>query len=98
MISTVLRGALRARGDEPAVLGHTAEGSHPPLARLRTRRGDRIVDLDTHPVGTPVTEGDDPEVGLVAVVAATPTDLHRTLTTAVHLPRAAHVLVLILAA
>ncbi|WP_017578472.1 glycosyltransferase [Nocardiopsis kunsanensis] len=97
MISTVLRGALRARGDEPAVLGHTGEGARSPLTRLRTRRGDRIVDLDTHPMGTPVTEGEDPEAGLVAVVAATPTDLHRALTTAVHLPRAAHVLVSILA-
>lgn len=98
MISTVLRGALRARGHEPAVMGHTGEGARTPLARLRTRRGDRIVDLDNHPMGNPVAEGEDPEAGLVAVVAATPTDLHRTLTTAVHLPRAAHVLVAILAA
>ncbi|MBE3002438.1 glycosyltransferase family 2 protein [Nocardiopsis sp. HNM0947] len=98
MITTVLRGALRSRGDEPAVLGHTGAGSRAPLARLRYRPEDRIVDLDTHPMGTPVSEGEDPEAGLVAVVAATPTDLHRTLTTAVHLPRAAHVLVALLAA
>ena len=98
MITTVLRQALRVRGDEPAVLCHTGahEASRSHLAGLPIREGDLLADLDTHPMGVSLSpeEGEEEgEVGLVAVVAATPTDLRRVLTVAVHLPRAAHVVV-----
>ncbi|MEV2275214.1 glycosyltransferase family 2 protein [Nocardiopsis sp. NPDC049922] len=96
MITTALRKALRMRGREPAVLCHTGahETARAPLARLPLGPGDRLVDLDAHPMGEPVREGDpEQEVGLVAVVAATPTDLNRSLTVSTHLPRAVHVVV-----
>ena len=103
MITTVLRQALRVRGDEPAVLCHAGahEASRAHMAGLPLREGDLLTDLDTHPMGVSVSPGggerdreaSEEEVGLVAVVAATPTDLHRALTMAVHLPRAAHVVV-----
>ncbi|HJE61820.1 MAG TPA: glycosyltransferase family 2 protein [Nocardiopsis listeri] len=102
MITTVLRQALRARGEEPAVLCHSGadtlrEVSGPPL-----RPGDLLVDLGAHPLGEPLridsVEGEEaePVAGLVALVAATPTDLNRALTAAVHLPRAVHVVVALL--
>ncbi|GAA0981528.1 hypothetical protein GCM10009551_024810 [Nocardiopsis tropica] len=99
MITTALREALRARGDETAVLCHTGAGARAGLAGLPTRPSDLVLDLDAHPLGAPLDlpGGERPEAGLVAVVAATTTDLRRALTTAVHLPRAAHVLVALVA-
>ncbi|MFI6574973.1 glycosyltransferase [Nocardiopsis sp. NPDC050513] len=100
MITTALRKALRMRGREPAVLCHTGahETARAPLARLPLGPGDRLVDLDAHPMGEQVREGDpEQEVGLVAVVAATPTDLNRSLTVSTHLPRAVHVVVALMA-
>jgi len=99
MITTALREALRARGDETAVLCHTGAGTPARLAGLPTRPSDVVLDLDAHPLGTAVAvPGEErPEVGLVAVVAASTTDLHRALTAAVHLPRAVHVLVALVA-
>ncbi|KOX24157.1 glycosyltransferase family 2 protein [Nocardiopsis sp. NRRL B-16309] len=93
MITTAVRNALRTRDREPAVLCHTGahRSARVPLDRLPLRPADRVVDLDTHPMGVSVLG--DQEAGLVAVVAATPTDLHRAVTVSVHLPRAAHVLV-----
>ncbi|GAB2490777.1 glycosyltransferase family 2 protein [Nocardiopsis aegyptia] len=93
MITTAVRNALRTRGREPAVLCHTGapESARVPLERLPLGPADRLVDLDTHPMGESVLG--EQEAGLVAVVAATTTDLHRAVTTAVHLPRAVHVVV-----
>jgi hypothetical protein len=93
MITTALRNALRTRGREPAVLCHAGahESARAPLDRLPLRPTDRLVDLDAHPMGESVLG--DKEAGLVAVVAATPTDLHRAVTVSVHLPRAVHVVV-----
>ncbi|WP_160051612.1 glycosyl transferase family 2 [Nocardiopsis sp. FR26] len=99
MISTALRHALRARGTEAAVLCHAGADTRPTLAELPLRPGDLILDLDTHPMGRRVEvpnawiRDGEPEVGLVALVAATPTDLHRALTVATHLPRAVQVVV-----
>ena len=103
MITTVLRRALRTRGDEPAVLCHSGADTLRELSGLPRSSGDLVVDLGTHPLGQALaftgTEGgeaDDPVAGLVALVAATPTDLNRALTAAVHLPRAAQVVVALL--
>ncbi|WP_026129126.1 glycosyl transferase family 2 [Nocardiopsis prasina] len=96
MITTVLRNALRARGKEPAVLCHTGTDTRAELAGLPTAPADVILDLDARPLGEPVLD-DDRVAGLVAVVAATTTDLHRVLTAAVHLPRAVHVVVALVA-
>ncbi|MEU2940464.1 glycosyl transferase family 2 [Nocardiopsis alba] len=104
MITTVLRHALRARGDEPAVLCHSGAGTLRELSGLPRNAGDRTVDLGAHPLGEPIPIGaegatDDerePVAGLVALVAATPTDLHRALTAAVHLPKAVQVVVALL--
>ncbi|WP_028648772.1 glycosyltransferase [Nocardiopsis sp. CNT312] len=97
MITTVLRNALRTRGPEAAVLCHAGahDTARAPLTGLPLRSGDRLVDLDTHPMGEQVLEGDPEttEAGLVAVVAATATDLNRALTVSTHLPRAVHVVV-----
>ncbi|MBR8740680.1 glycosyltransferase family 2 protein [Nocardiopsis sp. MG754419] len=99
MITTVLRQALRARGDEPAVLCHSGADTLREVSGAPRRPGDLLVDLGAHPLGVPLSlggaEGDEeePVAGLVALVAATPTDLNRALTAAVHLPRAVHVLV-----
>lgn len=99
MITTALRHALRARGSEAALLCHTGANTRPRLAGLPLRPADLLLDLDAHPMGRRVEvpgagsrEG-EPEVGLVAVLAASPTDLHRALTVSTHLPRAVHVLV-----
>ncbi|WP_017579514.1 glycosyltransferase [Nocardiopsis valliformis] len=99
MITTVLRQALRARGREPAVLCHTGADTRADLAGLPTAPGDVLLDLDAQPLGRPTLDGtaEDPVAGLVAVVAATTTDLHRVLTSAVHLPRAVHVVVALVA-
>ena len=102
MITSVLRQGLRTRGREPAVLCHTGfrgQGcAH--LARLRLRARDSLVDLDTHPMGLPIGgeggEEGSTTVGLVAVVAASLTDLRRCLTTALHLPPAVHLVVAVL--
>ncbi len=96
MITTVLRHALRARGKEPAVLCHTGADTRADLAGLPAAPGDVLLDLDARPLGHPVLDG-DPAAGLVAVVAATTTDLNRVLTSAVHLPRAVHVVVALVA-
>ncbi|WP_017598775.1 glycosyltransferase [Nocardiopsis lucentensis] len=96
MITTALRNALRTRGREPAVLCHTGahETTRASLVRLPMRDTDLLVDLDTHPMGEQIRAGDpEQEVGLVAVVAATPTDLNRALTVSTHLPRTVHVVV-----
>ena len=99
MITTVLRRALRARGDEPAVLCHSGADTLRELSGLPRRPGDLMVDLGTHPLGEPVRVGEaekedeEPVAGVVALVAATPTDLNRALTAAVHLPRAVQVIV-----
>ncbi|MFE3457599.1 glycosyl transferase family 2 [Nocardiopsis aegyptia] len=100
MITTVVRNALRTRGREPAVLCHAGahQAARAPLAGLPLQSTDLLVDLDAHPMGTPVLEGDpEAEAGLVAVVAATPTDLNRAVTVSTHLPRAVHVLVALVA-
>ncbi|GHC97277.1 hypothetical protein GCM10007079_50660 [Nocardiopsis terrae] len=96
MITTVLRHALRARGGEPAVLCHTGAETRADLAGLPTAPGDLLLDLDAQPPGQPVFD-DDRVAGLVAVVAATTTDLNRVLTSAVHLPRAVHVVAALVA-
>ncbi|MFD6949425.1 glycosyl transferase family 2 [Nocardiopsis sp. TSRI0078] len=99
MITTALRHALRARGTETAVLCHAGAGTRSTLADLPLRHDDLLLDLDAHPLGRPlelprawIRDG-EAEVGLVAVLAATPTDLNRALTAAVQLPRAVHVVV-----
>ncbi|WP_116247877.1 glycosyltransferase family 2 protein [Nocardiopsis sp. FIRDI 009] len=100
MITTAVRKALRTRGREPAVLCHAGahETARAPLAGLPLRDTDLLVDLDAHPLGEPVRQGDpEQEVGLVAIVAATPTDLHRAVTVSTHLPRAVHVIVALVA-
>ncbi|MBB6120505.1 glycosyltransferase [Nocardiopsis algeriensis] len=103
MITTLLRGALRARGTEVALLCHTGTESRAALDGLPLGPLDRILDLDSLAVsGSFEVEGAwerglGAEVGLVAVVAAAPTDLHRALTAAAGLPRAAHVVVALLA-
>ncbi|WP_017589404.1 glycosyltransferase [Nocardiopsis ganjiahuensis] len=96
MITTVLRHALRARGKEPAVLCHAGADTRADLAGLPAAPGDVLLDLDAQPLGEPVLDGDR-VAGLVAVVAATTTDLNRVLTSAVHLPRAVHVVVALVA-
>ncbi|MEU3016667.1 glycosyl transferase family 2 [Nocardiopsis sp. NPDC007018] len=96
MITTVLRHALRARGKEPAVLCHAGANTRAELTGLPTAPGDLVLDLDAHPLGAPVLD-DDPVAGLVALVAATTTDLHRALTNAVHLPRAVHLVAALVA-
>ncbi|WP_249187233.1 glycosyltransferase family 2 protein [Nocardiopsis sp. MG754419] len=106
MITSVVRQALRIRGDEPAVLCHTGDPvtTRRELAALRLRPGDRLIDLDAHRSGDPVlvegaddvgheTETGTATAGLVAVVAASVTDLHRVLTTATALPNTVHLLV-----
>ncbi|NYH54081.1 hypothetical protein HNR06_003670 [Nocardiopsis arvandica] len=103
MITSVLRQGLRTRGNEPAVLCHTGFQGRGCVyfdwLRLGVR--DRIVDLDTRPMGEPVRvrgvggRGEAEEVGLLAVVAASLTDLRRSLTTAVHLPPAVHLVAVV---
>ncbi|WP_033304296.1 glycosyltransferase [Nocardiopsis alkaliphila] len=98
MITTVLRRALRARGDEPAVLCHSGADTLRELSGLPRRSGDLLVDLGSHPLGEPLRVGgnekeEEPVAGVVALVAATPTDLNRALTAAFHLPRAVQVIV-----
>ena len=99
MIITALRHALRARGSEAAVLCHTGADTRSLLSGLPLRPDDLVLDLDAHPLGRPVEvpgawlREEGAEVGLVAVLAATPTDLHRALTVSAHLPRSVHVLV-----
>ncbi|WP_017569884.1 glycosyltransferase family protein [Nocardiopsis halotolerans] len=103
MITTALRHLLRARGTEAALLCHTGADTRSTLAGLPLRPTDLILDLDTHPLGSPVEvsgawiRDDEAEIGLVAVLAATPTDLYRALTVSTHLPRAVHVLVALVA-
>ncbi|WP_047868872.1 glycosyltransferase family 2 protein [Nocardiopsis sp. RV163] len=103
MITTALRQALRARGTEAAVLCHAGADTRPALAELPLRPDDILVDLDAHPLGQPLElprawmRDGEPEVGLVAVVAATTTDLHRALTVSTHLPRAVHIVVALVA-
>nr|WP_221443298.1 glycosyltransferase [Nocardiopsis algeriensis] len=69
------------------------------VAGVRLRPCDRVVDLDVHPVGERVEvegvggEGEPGSVGLVAVVAASVSDLRRAVAVAGELPRAAHLLV-----
>ena len=101
MITTVLRQALRTRGDEPAILCRAgiANRTLDALDRLRLRGHDRLVDLDTHPVGEPLLvpgvrgEGTTGSVALCAVLAATYTDLRRAATVLTGFPAAAHILV-----
>lgn len=99
MITTALRHALRARGSEAALLCHAGADTRSVLAGLPLRPADLLLDLDAHPLGQTVEvpgaeiRNGEPEVGLVAVLAATPTDLNRALTVSTHLPRAVHVLV-----
>ncbi|MEV2275212.1 glycosyltransferase [Nocardiopsis sp. NPDC049922] len=102
MIRSLIRQALRVRGDEPAVLCRVGRRNRTldDLDRLRLRPTDRVVDLDGHPMGEPLgphgvtgSPGPSQGVGLVAVVAASYTDLRRAVTVAAHLPRAAHVVV-----
>ncbi|MFE1166969.1 glycosyltransferase [Nocardiopsis sp. NPDC058789] len=103
MIHSVLRQALRTRGDEPAVLCHTGdhESTLKALSGLRLRPDDLVVDLDAHPLGEPfevarVGGEDEPEaVGLVAVVAASLTDLRRVLITVNALPATVHLVVVV---
>ncbi|WP_304453957.1 glycosyltransferase family 2 protein [Nocardiopsis sp. YSL2] len=103
MITSVLRQALRTRGDEPAVLCRAGNANRTldSLDRLRLRRHDRLVDLDTHPVGGPLSftgTGDEDRVGslgLCVVVAATYTDLRRAVTCLTGFPAAAHILVIV---
>ncbi|MFE9242342.1 glycosyltransferase [Nocardiopsis sp. NPDC006938] len=103
MIHSVLRQALRTRGDEPAVLCHTGdrESTLKALSGLRLRPGDLRVDLDHHPLGEPfaiagVGGQDQPDaVGLVAVVAASLTDLRRHLVTVQALPRTVHLVTVV---
>jgi hypothetical protein len=103
MITTALRQALRARGTEAAVLCHAGADTRSVLAELPLRPDDILVDLDAHPLGQPLElprawiRDEEPEVGLVAVVAATTTDLHRALTVSTHLPRAVHIVVAMVA-
>ncbi|MDT0327506.1 glycosyltransferase [Nocardiopsis lambiniae] len=102
MITTALRNALRGRGTETALLCHTGAGARAHLDGLPLTDSDAILDLDARVLGEPVKlqgvwERDlGPEAGLVAVVAATTTDLHRSLTAAAGLPRAVQVVVAIL--
>ena len=101
MITSVVRQALRTRGDEPALLCHTGDhrASLRELSRLRLRPDDHLIDLDTHRLGDPVEvagvggPGEPEAVGLIAVVAASFTDLRRSLTTATHLPPTVHLVV-----
>ncbi|MCY9782608.1 glycosyltransferase [Nocardiopsis sp. EMB25] len=116
MIRSLIRQALRVRGDEPAVLCRIGRDNRTldELRRFRLRPTDRVVDLDEHPMGESLgphttagrdradaararggghSPADTEDVGLVAVVAASYTDLRRAVTAAVHLPRAAHVVV-----
>jgi hypothetical protein len=101
MITHVLRQALRTRGDEPAVLCRAgiANRTLNALDGLRLRGHDRLVDLDTHPVGAPLAvpgvrgEGTTGSVALCVVLAATYTDLRRAATVLTGFPPAAHILV-----
>ncbi|WP_040703075.1 glycosyltransferase family 2 protein [Nocardiopsis ganjiahuensis] len=103
MIHSVLRQALLTRGDETAILCHTGahESTRRELSGLRLRPDDLTVDLDAHPLGEPfgvTTVGgeDQPEaVGLVAMIAASLTDLRRCLVTAGSLPRTVHLVVVV---
>ncbi|QRN79242.1 MAG: glycosyltransferase [Nocardiopsis sp. BM-2018] len=103
MIHSVLRQALHTRGDEPAILCHTGshESTRKELTRLRLRRDDLLVDLDAHTLGEPFevasvgAQGQPEAVGLVAVVAASLTDLRRSLTAANALPPAVHLVVVV---
>ena len=102
MITTALRDALRARGTETALLCHTGAGARTHLDGLPLAPADAVVDLDARVLGEPLElhglwERDaGPEAGLVAVIAATPADLHRSLAATADLPRAVQVLVAIL--
>ncbi|SIO91223.1 glycosyltransferase family 2 protein [Nocardiopsis sp. JB363] len=106
MITSVVRQALRIRGEEPAVLCHTGDPTttRRELAGFRLRPGDRLIDLDAHRMGDLVSVADvenesgGPEegtgtAGLVVVLAASLTDLRRVLTTATALPRTVHLVV-----
>ena len=109
MITSVVRQALRIRGEEPAVLCHTGDPTttRRELAALRLRPGDRLIDLDAHRMGdlVPVSDVENERggpaegagtAGLVVVVAASLTDLRRALTTATALPRTVHLLVAVM--
>ncbi|MFW6639056.1 glycosyltransferase [Nocardiopsis algeriensis] len=101
MILSALRQALRTCGREPALLCRAggAGALWGEVAGVRLRPCDRVVDLDVHPVGERVEvegvggEGEPGSVGLVAVVAASVSDLRRAVAVAGELPRAAHLLV-----
>ena len=102
MITTAISQALRTRGDERAVLCRIGAGGTAldELDSLRLRSDDLLLDLGAHPVGGPADpggavdeDGSRSAVGLVAVVAASLTDLRRAVTLAAHLPRAVHLLV-----
>lgn len=106
MITSVVRQALRIRGEEPAVLCHAGDPTttRRELAGFRLRPGDRLIDLDAHRMGDLVSVADvenesgGPEegtgtAGLVVVLAASLTDLRRVLTTATALPRTVHLIV-----
>ncbi|PWV58037.1 glycosyltransferase family A protein [Nocardiopsis sp. L17-MgMaSL7] len=103
MISSVLRQALRTRGDEAAVLCHTGDRASTleALSGLRLRSDDLTVDLDTHPLGETIEvagvggDGQPEAVGLVAVVAASLTDLRRSLVTVNALPPTVHLVVVV---
>ncbi|RKS10212.1 glycosyl transferase family 2 [Nocardiopsis sp. Huas11] len=101
MITHVLRQALRTRGGEPAVLCRAgiANRTLNALDGLRLRGRDRLVDLDAHPVGEPLSvpgvrgEGTGGSVALCVVLAATYTDLRRAATVMTGFPPAAHIIV-----
>ncbi|MDA8368572.1 MAG: glycosyl transferase family 2 [Nocardiopsaceae bacterium] len=101
MITALLREGLRLRGNRPAVLCHIGEGAAAHLTRLPLEEHDKVADLDSVRLEQDIRLFDKEEqetaAGLVAVVAASLTDLRRAVTSSSRLPRAEQVAVVIAA-
>ncbi|MGW8528778.1 MULTISPECIES: glycosyltransferase family A protein [Nocardiopsidaceae] len=93
-----LADALRLRGSLPTLVCHTGAAAAEAVGELALGAGDRAVDLDRVVVGEPGAGGGpaDPHAGVVAVVAATATDLRRALVPLGVLPPAPFVVVVLL--
>lgn len=96
MTGAELADALRLRGSLPVLVCHAGPAAAKAVGDLALGARDRAIDLDLVVVGE---EGDapaDPHPGLVAVVAATPTDLRRAVAPLGTLPDAPFAAVVLL--
>ena len=100
MTGAEVADALRFRGSLPALVCHAGAAAAGAVGDLALGAEDRAVDLDRVVLGEGGAEDGttDPHTGVVAVVAATPTDLRRALVPLGVLPAASFVAVVLLEA